>query len=403
MRILLTDRFCGTARNASSFFDEKVTGLTFLVSGAGGKSWYFSYTRPDGRRTRFKLGTYPSVSLAAARSLALEARGLVDLGQDPQTRFGSRAAAAITVAELINSYLSHPDKTKLRTHAELKRRLHKNVVPLIGNVGIVQLHRRDVQRCVDAVLGRGRQVEAARVFEDMRGLLRWALARGDMESNPMEAMRKPAGSKPRTRTLKAEEIKTLWNDLPITLGRSKACQRIIKLCLVTGQRVGEIAGLEVCELDLTAKKWTIPGRRTKNQHEHNVPLSPLALEIIDEAIAEADGSAFVFPAGQGPLAGQVVARTILRAQGQFGIAPWSAHDLRRTALTNMAGRGVAPHVLGHVANHRSVTRATVTTQHYVTHQYEAEVKSALEMWADHLAAIVGDKPVGDVRSLRDLR
>ena len=59
MRILLTDRFCGTARNASSFFDEKVTGLTFLVSGAGGKSWYFSYTRPDGRRTRFKSGNSP--------------------------------------------------------------------------------------------------------------------------------------------------------------------------------------------------------------------------------------------------------------------------------------------------------------------------------------------------------
>jgi hypothetical protein len=57
-------------------------------------------------------------------------------------------------------------------HVESDRLLEKNVVPLIGGIGIAQLHRRDVRRCVDAVLGRGREVEAARVFEDVRALLR---------------------------------------------------------------------------------------------------------------------------------------------------------------------------------------------------------------------------------------
>jgi hypothetical protein len=171
MRLLLTDRFCATARGPGSFFDEKVTGLSLRVL-EGAKTWSFNYTRHDGRRTQFKLGSYPAISLGAARSLALEARGLVDVGQDPRTAFGSRTAGAMTVAELVDTYLRHPDKTKLRTHAELKRRLEKNVVPLIGGIGIAQLHRRDVRRCVDAVLGRGREVEAARVFEDVRALLR---------------------------------------------------------------------------------------------------------------------------------------------------------------------------------------------------------------------------------------
>jgi integrase len=394
VRAFLTDRFCGMARHGI-YFDEQVTGLTLRVL-EDIKSWSFAYTRPSGQRTQFKLGTYPATSLAAARAMALEARGLLDQGQDPQAAFGARKAGAMTVADLVAVYLAHPDKTKLRTHAELRRRFEKNVLPIIGGIGIGQLHRRDVRRCVDAVLNRGSEMEAARVFEDARALLRWAVARGDIESNPVEAMRKPGRSKPRTRTLTPDEIRALWNGLPKMLARSKACQRIIKLCLATGQRVGEVAGMEVAELNLKGRIWNIPGRRTKNGHDHSISLTDLATEVIEEAIANNGGSGFLFPAGEGSLAAQAVARTILRAQDRFGLAPWSAHDLRRTALNSMAELGVAPHVLGHVANHRSVTRATVTTQHYVSHTYRAEVRAALELWANRLAAIISSEPAANV-------
>ena len=46
--------------------------------------------------------------------------------------------------------------------------------------------------------------------------------------------------------------------------------------------------------------------------------------------------------------------------GAFKIAHWTAHDLRRSALTHMARLGVAPIVLAHVANHVSATHAGVT-------------------------------------------
>jgi integrase len=67
---------------------------------------------------------------------------------------------------------------------------------------------------------------------------------------------------------------------------------------------------------------------------------------------------------------------------------WTAHDLRRTALTKMAELGVAPIVLGHIANHRTTTRAGVTLGVYVQHQYEREKREALELWADRLEGIV---------------
>jgi integrase len=92
-----------------------------------------------------------------------------------------------------------------------------------------------------------------------------------------------------------------------------------------------------------------------------------------------------------------VARTILRANeitkerplGRFGIAPWSARDLRRTALTHMARLGVPPIVLGHVANHRTTTRAGVTLAVYSQYTYDHEKREALDLWAARLAAIVG--------------
>ena len=218
-------------------------------------------------------------------------------------------------------------------------------------------------------------------------------------------MSKPAESASRNRVLSDEEIRTLWTGLPKSLARSVQCQRIIKLCLVTAQRVGEVAGIVPAELDLTAREWRLPESRVKNATAHTVPLSDLAIRIIKEAMADAGEGAPPFPCGDGSLAAAAVARTILRANkdGRFGIAQWSAHDLRRTALTGMARLGVAPIVLGHVANHRSTTRAGVTLAVYSQYAYDKEKRAALEMWADRLVAIVGTKPAAGVVPLRSAR
>jgi hypothetical protein len=199
----------------------------------GHKAWSYHFTAKNGRRARLKLGTYPATSLSAARARALEAAGHIEAGHDPRDKFAEQEAAAMTVKALVQGYLDHPDKQKLKTHDELKRRLEKNVLPIIGRVRLSDLHRRDVNRCLDPILRRERATEATRVFEDVRAMLRWAVRHGDLDHNPIETMKKPAVSAPRTRVLTPQEINTLWNGLPTALGRSKTCQRIIKLCLVT--------------------------------------------------------------------------------------------------------------------------------------------------------------------------
>ena len=228
----------------------------------------------------------------------------------------------------------------------------------------------------------------------MQAVLRWGVRREYLERNPMDGMDRPFGGKPKERVLSDDEIALLWNTLPATFARSVQCQRIIKLCLITGARVGEVCGMTRSELDLPRRMWSLPGSRTKNGHGHVVPLSDIALAIIRESLAGIpDKSERLFMGDDGgPLDPHVVTRAITRARetGRSPIPEWSAHDLRRTCFTGMARLGVPPHTIAHVANHRSITKGTVTTQHYLNYSYEAEKRATLDAWAKRLTAIIGD-------------
>ena len=168
------------------------------------------------------------------------------------------------------------------------------------------------------------------------------------------------------------------------------------------------------ELDLDAAVWTIPGRRVKNGRDHVVPLSPMALALIRQQLADVDAAderrerrdghgrdaaPFVFPApgGRAPITVQAVSKAVKREEAAnaavkmptaLGVAPWTPHDLRRTAATHMEELGVSPFVVGHVLNHASITRASITSRVYARYDYAREKREALELWADRLAAIV---------------
>jgi integrase len=405
-RVALTDRFCSSAKALGSqtdYFDKTVPGLALRITDRGHRSWSFLFTSPrDGKRARATIGTYPATSLAAARGRALEARWHVDAGKDPRLVMAGQATAGMTMAGLIGAYLADPEKAALRSRAEIQRRLKKNVEPMIGAVKVSELRRRDVRNVTDAILRRGRPVEATRVFEDVRAVVRWAVQNEYLEANPLDGVLKPAAATECDRVLSDEEIKKLWQGMPAALGRSVQCQQIIQLCLITAQRVGEVAGMLPSELDLKAREWRLPGARTKNGHAHVVPLSDMAIDIIRAAAKAAGGGRPVFACGEGSLPPAAVARTILRAnetskerpRGRFGIAPWSAHHLRRTALTGMARLGVAPIILGHIANHRSTTRAGVTLAVYSQYTYDAEKREALDRWAARLKEVCAPRGGG---------
>ena len=54
----------------------------------------------------------------------------------------------------------------------------------------------------------------------------------------------------------------------------------------------------------------------------------------------------------------------------------------------MSALGVEPIVLGHVANHRTTTKAGTTLGVYVQYVYEEEKRAALDLWANRLQEII---------------
>ncbi|WP_158595875.1 tyrosine-type recombinase/integrase [Oleomonas cavernae] len=262
----LTDRFCQTVKPAVGkqvdHFDTLVAGLCLRISPGGTKTFFQVYTKPgDGKRAWLKLGRYPEMTLAAARKRAREARGEIGEGADPIAEKKALAASQ-TVADLVENYLARHAATK-RSSDEIARRLRKNVVALIGTVKLADFHRRDITRCVDDVKDRGAGIEANHVLKDVKAMVRWARGRGDLDANIAEGMRMPTEAVERERVLTADEIRTMWKALPDANMR-ESTRRVVRLCLITAQRVGEVAGMTVEEIDFDRALWALPapGRRT---------------------------------------------------------------------------------------------------------------------------------------------
>jgi integrase len=425
-QVELTDRFCRSAKAPAGTakvdnFDTVVKGLCLRVSAAGVKTWHAVYSRPNGKRAWFKLGRYPDLPLGGdtgARPKARDARAKIGEGSDPVAEKRAQAAAQ-TVRDLVENYLARKVAGR-RSHKEIARRLRKNVSGYdgdgkaladhsegcIGDVKLAALHRRDITKVIDAVKDRGAAVEANRVFEDVRAMIRWARGRGDLDKNLVEGMTKPTEAVDRDRVLSPEEIRAMWGALPSAEMR-ESTRRVLRLCLATAQRVGEVAGMTRTELDLEGATWTIPAARAKNGREHVVPLSEIARTIIREQLAEVEclctrrqreAPEYVFPGpgGRPAIAGAAAAKAVKREERTaddgavtiMGIAPWTPHDLRRTAATGMEELGVSPLIVGHVLNHASATKATITSRVYARYDYMREKRDALDRWAARLAAVI---------------
>jgi integrase len=423
MKLLLTDRFCQHAKAngavQADFYDEDTTGLVFRVSAAGKRTWTFIYTSPlDGKRVRLALGTYPATSLGRARERATDARKLVEEGKDPKREQAAEEAVQ-TVSDLVENYLVRDKTAKRRSVDEIARRLRKNVSGrdaegktlsgaskgCIGDVRLSDLNKLDITKCINAIVSRGAKIEANRVFEDLRAMVRWAKAQGYLNDNLMEGREKPTETVERDRFLSAEEIRTVWNALPNSDMR-ESTRRIVRLCLITGQRVGEVAGMTLGELSADMNVWTIPPERAKNGKEHKVPISDMARAIIREQIAEVrvlserkkrpiPSVIFAGPGGKASVTAAAVAKAIKRQEivkrGEatiLGIEPWTAHDLRRTAATHMEEIGISPFIIAHLLNHISITKANITSKIYARYDYYSEKRESIDLWNDRLNAII---------------
>jgi integrase len=383
-------------------WEDGQTGLGIRISPKGRKSWVYIY-RFDGKARRMGFSTYPAVGLANARVKHAKAKALLEKGIDPgaqeiERRRAERAAE--TVADLVEEYLEKWARPRKRSAGEDERILRKDVLPAWGTRKARDIRRRDVILLLDTIVERGAPIAANRTLGVVRRMFNFAVSRDILDATPVAMVKRPAKETPRDRVLSAAEIRTLWRGLD-TSPMSEGIKIALKLQLTTAQRKGEIVGAALSEFDFEENVWTIPAERSKNGQAHRVPLSPLALELIQKAKEHAGDSPSLFatpwlfpsPTVDGPLTPPAINRAVYKTLPAIG---WTPHDLRRTAASSMTALGVSRLTVGKILNHVE----TGVTAIYDRHGYDAEKRHALEAWAARLEEILSGKPsAGNVVSL----
>lgn len=406
--------------SVSSEDDEgrQVPGLQVRVFPSGAKAFQFRYPF-SGTVRRMSLGPCDSVSLKLARERHVTAARLLGRGIDPQdhqdeqreaaAKEKARREAEVTVESLVDEFITDYIREHRQDPDQAERLLKGEIVAKWKDRKANELKRRDAVVLVRAIKRRA-PVLANRVAALIVQLFGFAADAGHLETNPMAGLRRPSKEVPRERKLDVEEIPILWKGLderssaqprgnlkkgskarrgstehpwmsrPLALG--------LKILLVTAQRRGELLGAQWSQIDFDAKRWVIPKEIAKNGKEHPVPLSSLAIELLKDLQTLAGDSAFLFPTAHSQRLGDTAmtgkALTRAAARNQCGLEHWTAHDLRRTAASHMNRIGVDAIVVEKVLNH-TLPRMMQT---YNRHDYEAEMRDALDRWAAELRKII---------------
>jgi integrase len=365
-------------------------GLSIRIMPTGTKTWVFRYMI-DGTARRMTLGPYPAIPLSEARELHAKAMQEVERGIDPgvkQQEAKATRKAAPTVADLLEEYWDMELKDTPSGKAR-KRMVEKDTLPAWGKRKAATITRRDAVLLVDTVRERA-PIMANRLQGVLVRMFNFAAERGILEHSPLTGMKKKP-EKACTRVLTDKEIKLLWQALDLdnmTMDIYRVSKLALKTILLTGQRPGEVCGMAWGEID-SAGFWNIPAERTKSREAQRVPLTDMALEVIEQARFYSGKGRFVFLSSHKdnePMTAHALSRAIARHWQELGFsAKWTPHDLRRTLRTRLAEIGIDDVVAERVLGHKLQGIMAV----YNRHGYDTEKRQALEQWAKKLRQLVG--------------
>jgi integrase len=371
-------------------WDDTITGWGFRIRAGGKRVWIYQYQCAVGaagqkrKQRRITLGPYPAMDVAAARAKAAGYQAQVLAGGDPaiDNAAESTAQPSETFSSCMDAYLEHRRrdvKLRPRSYVEIERHLNVNLKAL-HDLPLAKVEKRAIAQELSRLGKESGPIQANRTRSSLIKFLNWCAGEGYIDANPAAFTNKNSEGS-RNRVLSTDELVTIWHGLP-----EGDYGDIVRLLILTGQRLSEIGDLAWHELDLDRGIITLPPARVKNRRRHTIPLSAPALAIL-KARPRHDGRAFVFGQGQRGFGGWAPCKQ--RLDEKVKLSPeWVHHDLRRSCATGMAELGVSPWAIECVLNHATGTRTTIGSI-YNKSTYQTETTDALTRWAEHLMGAIG--------------
>ena len=316
-------------------------GLYLRVGPGGARNWAFRAVM-NGMRRELGLGPADTLSLADARAKAAAFRATVRQGGDPdaprraarEARKAAREAEArgaltfLAAAERLHAHLL--PSWKNAKHASQWLATVKLYAAPFGGKALDAVTREDVKAALEPIWT-AKPPTAVRVRQRLRAVFEWARGEGHFtKANPVDGL---ATALPKIRAERGHLAAMGWRDLPAfwtqLTGREGVSAACLQFIILTAARSGEARGATWSEIDMEGRVWHVPASRMKAGKAHRVPLSPEALDVLEQV--RGLDSALLFPAprrgadGAGRVLSDVTFAALFKRMGADG---FTCHGFR---------------------------------------------------------------------------
>ncbi len=371
--------------------------------------WYAVYYRAE-RRVKMKLGSYPQMTIAAARSTFFTACApAIAAGADPAAIRRSERGKG-TVRELLEAYVEHLERAGRPSARAVRNALlgPKNDRGIVGGAAkdigpdreASSIAPADIVPHLAAIHARGAEVNASRTRAYLCAAFNWGLksehdytqgktaASWGLKSNPVAAIPNNTGaSRPGQRFLSPAELRTFWLWL-VEHQETSLTASAMMLRIATGQRSSEILRItrDVYEPARAMLHWD----KTKNDLPHSIPLPHQAVAVLDRLLPNKHGLYFPHTRDEtrpGTTEGLAdLIQRFLRKHPDF--KPFAPRDIRRTWKTLAGDAGIPKEMRDRLQNH---VKGDISSRHYDRYDYLLERRAAMAKWAAYLDLVIEGK------------
>ena len=227
---------------------------------------------------------------------------------------------------------------------------------------------------------------ARRVKQRISAICRWAVAQGHRTDDPAGIVIDAA--LPRNGVQRCHMPALPYQGRGRCIAKVRGNARVsessklaLEFLVLTAARSGEMRKATWDEIDLDGATWTVPAERMKGNHEHRVPLSKRALEVLADAAELSDGSGLVFPGMRPgrPLSENTHAK-LLKELGFDAVT----HGFRSSFRDYAAERTHTPHAVMEAALAHAVRNKAEAA--YARSDLFEKRRALMESWSDYLAA-----------------
>ncbi|NOC85182.1 MULTISPECIES: tyrosine-type recombinase/integrase [Ruegeria] len=335
-------------------------GLWFHKRPDGGAQWFLRYTL-FGRRHEMGLGSFPAVSLKAARQAAEKWQAVVRVGKDAIKERGRQSREAqrnLNILADIAKDAFESRKAELKGDGKAGRwfsPLELHVLPKLGKMPVSQIDQRDIRDTL-APIWHTKADTARKAMNRLSICMRHAAALGlDVDLQATEKAKALLGKQRH----KVTNIPAMpWKDVPAfyqSLDGGTTAELALRLLILTAVRSYPLRYLHLDQID--GDIWTIPAEAMKGRKgatsDFRVPLSKEAQSVIAEATPFArDG--FLFPGVRKGVISDMTMSKLMERRGMVerphgfrsSFRDWVAeatntpHDIAETALGHVVGGAV---------------------------------------------------------------